>query len=146
MFCIKKCVGDNAYTVTVANAFNKIFSRVLDAILPVVVRYEIELNRKQESGAGDNRTISRVISTDSNAPLHLTQLLTASSSTASLTAGAVSGARGGEGVCPMHNHLQQQQGYRGHPHAYGSQTSNNGTQPNSLENIKEECLLAATEA
>lgn len=42
MYAIQKSIGPVLWTPIVANAWAKIFSRILDVIIPVVIRFEVE--------------------------------------------------------------------------------------------------------
>lgn len=42
MYCIQKAIGPEEWTPLVSRAFTKFFSRVLDVIVPIVVKYELE--------------------------------------------------------------------------------------------------------
>lgn len=42
MYSIRKSIGDDEYTATAARGFTKIFSRILDVIIPIVIRFEVE--------------------------------------------------------------------------------------------------------
>jgi hypothetical protein len=68
MYCIKKCVGEAEYTPKIANIFTKVFSRVLDVVVPVVVRYELELNRapKNSTDSKNGTKNFHVVSTQEN--------------------------------------------------------------------------------
>lgn len=65
MYCIRKCVGDEVFTPTMKMIWIKIFSRVLDVILPVVVQHELKLSRQ-----GMPQTMKQVMSTSSIPDVH----------------------------------------------------------------------------
>ncbi len=92
LYTIRKCVGDEVFTADAHNGWAKIYSRVLDGILPTVVKYEMH-NKDGTNNTimatrrttQQHRTVSMFSETKHSSATQLVEELRTAHSTASST-------------------------------------------------------------